>query len=87
MQKATASDFLTKAPALPENPKNTNVSAGQPQAPTDAQTKKMWASLNEHIAPEMQREFMAETIERTFESSKELNRDEVSRIIDRLEHM
>lgn len=73
--KASASDFTTQR----EKPEHST--------PSEAQVKKMRASLNEHIAPEMQRQFIAETVGREVETSKNLTRDEVSKIIDRLEQM
>lgn len=63
-----------------ENPRSAD------EAPTDAQVKRMWAGLREHIAEDQHRPFMEHVIGHSIESSKELTHAEVASIIDRLEN-
>lgn len=75
-QQVTASAFIPKDQSAQETS----------EAPTDAQVKRMWAGLRQHIDEAQHRAFMEETIGHSIESSKELTRAEVARIIDRLEN-
>ncbi|KDS94187.1 hypothetical protein DHOM_02760 [Dermabacter hominis 1368] len=72
--KASASDF--------DQPEETD-----PAVPSDAQVKRMWAGIRSRIDETQHRAFIEETIGHPIESSKQLTRDEVAKIIDRLERM
>lgn len=58
-----------------------------PAVPSDAQVKRMWAGIRSRIDETQHRAFIEETIGHPIESSKQLTRDEVAKIIDRLERM
>lgn len=59
----------------------------EPAEPTEEQVKRMWAGVRSKIDETQHRAFMEEVVGHSIESSKQLTRDEVAKIIDRLEGM
>lgn len=61
--------------------------ANNPQPPTDALTKRMWATLGEICGrdEESMRDFMAHAVGHPFQSSKELTADEIKMVINAAE--
>lgn len=82
-QRTTAHDFVKPTSTDGDDGKGNPRSADE--APTDAQVKRMWAGLRERIAEDQHRPFIEETVGHPIESSKDLTRAEVARVIDRLE--